>query len=151
MLSVQTEIPQPFVCLLEVNFGVLWGIIGAKNYDSIFYINSFLFVETDERKKNKFIFVTLCDMCNYFYAIDIFPRCWRSFSGVVSKSQECQAVIDKIFKSGICFLKVCLIMLAQRFVNSQNTAISLKLIHFLVVQPPLSPCRLASDLPYFRE
>ena len=46
-------------------------------------------------------------MCNYFYAIDIFPRCWRSFSGVVSKSQEYQAVIDKSFKSGICFLKVC--------------------------------------------
>ena len=54
----------------------------------ICYINSFLFVETDESGKlKKFIFVTLCDMCNYFYAIDIFPRCWRSFSGVVSKSQ----------------------------------------------------------------
>ena len=80
-----------------------------------------------------------------FYAIDIFPRCWRSFSGVVSKSQECQAVIDKSFKSGIIFIvsfeigklyfkKYAQFLLAQCFVNSQNTAISLILTHFLVVQ-----------------
>ena len=51
-----SEIPEPFVCLLEVNFGVLWGIIGAKKHYSIFYINSFLFVETDEREKKTSLF-----------------------------------------------------------------------------------------------
>ena len=53
------------------------------------------------REKKNVYFRNTVQYVHYFYAIDIFPRCWRSFSGVVSKSQKYQDVIDWRLKSGI--------------------------------------------------